>query len=166
MSSKTFELYDEVLFQLKRFIEKYSGFKNFQEIKVMCDFEIPLRKAIKENFPGCILQGCFFHFCKEIYCKKINDFCLSLGGEYPKLNKYFLKYWKNLELFDFTTLEDNKIKNRTNNICESFHRKLNHEISHYHPKCAYLVSEFKRITANYYNDYIKLLSNKKIKKKM
>ena len=121
MSSKTFELYDEVLFQLKRFIEKYSGFKNFQEIKVMCDFEIPLRKAIKENFPGCILQGCFFHFCKaiwakinnlnlfkknmrrntiliafilksypfiknerrEIYCKKITDFCLSLGGEYP-----------------------------------------------------------------------------------
>ena len=58
MSSKTFELYDEVLLQLKRFIEKYSGFKNFQEIKVMCDFEIPLRKAIKANFPGCILIGC------------------------------------------------------------------------------------------------------------
>ena len=52
MSSKTFELYDELLFQLKRFIEKHSGLKNFQEIKVMCDFEIPLRKAINANFPG------------------------------------------------------------------------------------------------------------------
>ena len=168
------------------------------EIKIMSDFEIPLRKALKKGFTECILQGCFFHYCKaiwakikklnlfkkilrlntillafilkvysfvksdrrEIYCNKISKFCESLGNNYPKLNKYFIKYWKNLQIFDFTTLDDNKIKNRTNNICEFFHSKLNHEISHYHPKCAYLLNELKRITIKYYNDYIKLLSNK------
>ena len=64
MISKTFELYDEVLFQFKRFIEKYSWFKDFNEIKVLYDFEIPLRKPIKINFPGCILQGYFFHIIR------------------------------------------------------------------------------------------------------
>ena len=44
MSSKTFELYDEVFIQLKRNIKKYSGFQDFQELKVVKNFEIPLRK--------------------------------------------------------------------------------------------------------------------------
>ena len=74
---------------------------------------------------------------RDEYCNKITKFCDLLGDNYKKLNKYFIKYWKNLELFDFTNLDDRKIKNRTNNICEAFHRKFNHEISHYHPKCAY-----------------------------
>ena len=68
------------------------------------------------------------------------NFSILPWDNYKKLNKYFIKYWKNLELFDFTNLDDRKIKNRTNNICEAFHRKLNHEISHYNPKFAYLVS--------------------------
>ena len=42
----------------------------------MTDFEIPLRKAIKNNFPGYILHGCFFHFCKAVWrkIKKLNLF--------------------------------------------------------------------------------------------
>lgn len=37
----------------------------------MCDFELGLRKSVKNVFEGSILQGCFFHFCKSIW-KTIN----------------------------------------------------------------------------------------------
>ena len=35
----------------------------------MCNFELGLRKSIKKNFVGCLLQGCYFHFCKAIWAK-------------------------------------------------------------------------------------------------
>ena len=97
------------------------------------------------------------------YCEKMETYCSNLGGNYIKLNKYFIKYWKDCELFNFTNLDNNMIKNRTNNICESFHHKLNKKISHYHPKMSFLVNGLKNITKEYYKEYIKTLSivNKK-----
>ena len=71
---------------------------------------------------------------REEYCKK-KDFYESLKGNYIKLKNYFDKYWKNTEIFNFTELDNNEIINRTNNIVESFHPKLNHQVSHFHQKC-------------------------------
>ena len=65
-----------------------------------------------------------------------------------------------MELFDFTGIENGEIKIRTNNVIERFHKKLNDEIYHYHPKCPSLVNELKRITKDYYEKYILLISNK------
>ena len=62
-------------------------------------------------------------------------------------------------MFNFSDKEDYIINARTNNIVEAFHRNLNNRVSHYHPKTSYLVNELKIITINYYNKYIKLLSN-------
>jgi len=59
----------KVFNQLKRNIEKYTGFKDFKELKVMCHFELSLQKAIKANFPEYILQGFFFRICKAIWTK-------------------------------------------------------------------------------------------------
>ena len=51
-------------------------------------------------------------------------------------------------------MDNNTIKNRTNNIVERFHKKLNHEIEHYHPKCSFLVERLKKITKNAYDNYV------------
>ena len=96
---------------------------------------------------------------RKNYCEKIEKYCNILGGNYIKLNQYFIKYWKTCELFNFTKLSNKIIEKRTNNICESFHHKLNKKISHYHPKISFLVQGLKNITKEYYNDYIKSLSN-------
>ena len=71
---------------------------------------------------------------RDEYCNMIDAYCNSL----LKLNKYFNKYWRKCELFNFTKLDNDKIKIRTNNVIESFHRKINHEIEHYHPKTYFL----------------------------
>lgn len=61
-------------------------------------------------------------------------------------------------IFNFTVLDNNEIINLTNNIVESFHRKLNHQVSHFHPKCSYLIEELKKISKQYYDKYINNLS--------
>ena len=66
---------------------------------------------------------------RKKYCEKIEKYCNILGGNYIKLNQYFKKYWEDCELFNFTESSDKIIENRTNNICESFHHKLNKKIS-------------------------------------
>ena len=35
----------------------------------MSDFELPLRKAIKNNFENYLLDGCYFHYAKPIWKK-------------------------------------------------------------------------------------------------
>ena len=50
--------------------------KSFDNIKIMSDFEIGLRRAMKNNFDLCLLEGCYFHYCKAIWkiIKKLNLF--------------------------------------------------------------------------------------------
>ena len=195
------EIYKEIFHKLVELIKYHTKKESYKDTKIMCDFEIGLREAIKNEFKFCILQVCYFHYCKAIWkkikklhlfkkelrydtiiiffimkvypyikeenrnncCEKMETYCSNLGGNYIKLNKYFIKYWKDCDLFNFTNLDNNMIKNRTNNICESFHHKLNKKISHYHPKMSFLVNGLKNITKEYYNEYIKTLSivNKK-----
>ena len=35
----------------------------------LTDFEKPLQNAIKKNFPGAVIDGCFFHFVKLLWAK-------------------------------------------------------------------------------------------------
>ena len=204
LSSKNEELYNIVFAELIRIIKNNTNIKSFEGVKIMTDFELSLRKSVKNNFEFCLLNGCYFHYCKSIwkkikklnlfkknfrmntllvafvmkaypyikdakkeeYCNKILKYCENLGGNYVKLQKYFFKYWKNCEIFNFSNINDNTIKNRTNNICESFHNKINHKVGHYHPKLSYLVNQLKIITKEYYDKYIDNLSeikNEKIK---
>ena len=75
MSSKSEELYNEVFNQFIKFIKIKSNIESFENLKVMCDFEIPLRRAIKNSFKNSILEGCYFHYCKAIW-KKIKKLSL------------------------------------------------------------------------------------------
>ncbi|KAG5678333.1 hypothetical protein PVAND_008018 [Polypedilum vanderplanki] len=58
MTRKTFEAYDDIL----RFLKA----RGVLLTSVMTDFEIALRKAIKENYPEVNLFGCQFHFGQAI----------------------------------------------------------------------------------------------------
>ena len=49
---------------------------------------------------------------------------------------------------------DNKIKYRTNNQIELFHRSLNQLIENSHPKISYLLQKLKLIIVNKYNEYL------------
>lgn len=51
MSSKNEDLYKEVFTQLIRLIKSHSKFNSFADIKIMYDFELGHRRAIKEIFP-------------------------------------------------------------------------------------------------------------------
>ena len=69
MNSKTEENYNKVFSELVSLIKSNTSRKNFNDIKIMCDFEVSLRKAIKQNFEGCLLDGCYFHYAKSIWKK-------------------------------------------------------------------------------------------------
>lgn len=73
MSRKTSDLYIEVL----KYIET-----NIFEMKpsnFMLDFEMGMRKAIKEVYPYATLNGCWFHYCSAIRRKMIKlGFCKQI----------------------------------------------------------------------------------------
>ena len=163
----------EVFRILKKNIELINKDINFENLKIMSDFELGLRGAIKQTFDGALLKGCYFHFCKAIWGKikkynlfkkelRINTLILAfiIKSYYIKLYNYFSKYWKTNKLFNFTYLNDNSILKRTNNVVENFHSKLNRYISHFHPKSSYLVNELKKLTKEYYDSYIIKLSKR------
>lgn len=132
--------------QIGKTIKKLNLFKKTLRKKTMIlSFVLKSYPFIKENK-------------RDEHCNMIDAYCKSLNGNYLKLNKYFNKYWRKYELFNFTKLDNDKIKISTNNVIGSFHRKLNHEIEHYHPKTSFLIEELKRITKSYYKEYINNLS--------
>ena len=68
-----------------------------------------------------------------------------------KLSKYFHSNWENSNFANFVLIEDKKIKYRTNNYVELFHRALNNLIET-HQKIAYLLDKLKVIIVNKYNE--------------
>ena len=71
-----------------------------------------------------------------------------------KLANYFLKNWENSNFINFNSLDDSKIKYRTNNQVELFHRSLNQLIENSHQKISYLLEKLKLLIVNKYNDYL------------
>lgn len=49
----------------------------------MIDFEKALQNSIKKNFPGCAVNGCFFHFNKLLW-HKAKNLGLSIKSRSPK----------------------------------------------------------------------------------
>ena len=59
MQNKSFAAYNELFDQLKYIDERY-GF-NLAPKFGHSDFEHAVRKALKHNYPGIQLRGCYFH---------------------------------------------------------------------------------------------------------
>ena len=92
--------------------------------------------------------------------KKIEDFIKDFDIGYKKLLSYFRKNWYNNKYFKFSEISDEEIIKRTNNICESFHRYLNNNIPHYHPKIGYLIIKLKEYIFNTFKSYRESLLKK------
>ena len=66
------------------------------------------------------------------------------------------------EFLNFDKINNNEIINRTNNIVESFHHRLNSTVEIPHPRISILIEKFKFISIDFYKNYVsKLFQGKK-----
>ena len=69
MSNKTEESYSKLFFDIVDILEDYDLTLNLEDVKIMCDFERGLRKAITNVFEAATLEGCYFHYVKALWEK-------------------------------------------------------------------------------------------------
>ena len=69
MSQKSYELYDKIFKEFKYLFEQFKIEIEFKNKSIMSDYERSLRNAIKNNFEGITIRGCFFHHAKNIHIK-------------------------------------------------------------------------------------------------
>ena len=76
---------------------------DFDKIKIMTDFEISLRKAVRYSFPNSPLIGCYFHYLKSII-KKIKELGLFKKKQFPSIYNIIFIF----KLFPFINEIDKK----------------------------------------------------------
>lgn len=103
MSGKTFELYNNMLTQLK--LRASEADLELKPEFISCDFEKGAIKAFKFHFPGVKIQCCHFHFTSAIH-KKVVELGLktAYGGE--KATKEFTTWIRMFMSFPFLMLDD------------------------------------------------------------
>ena len=82
---------------------------------------------------------------KELVSKSINQYIEKEkdNKKLKKLSNYFTKNLQKSEFIDFDSIDDYKLKHRTNNQVELFHRNLNQIIENSLPKISYLLDKLK-----------------------
>ena len=75
------------------------------------------------------------------YIEHLENFIKDKDKRYNKLLKYFQKNWRYNKSFNFLKISEDNYIRRTNNIVECFHKTLNSQISHFHPKISFLVNK-------------------------
>ena len=99
MSNKIQRLYTVILKEVVRILTVFNI--NIEKItnKFMSDFEIALRRSIKEVFPNCILDGCFFHYTKLLWKHaKILGLCKKNEIKNTKIFLFLLKLYPYIKL--------------------------------------------------------------------
>ena len=99
---------------------------------------------------------------KKVFLQEIENIYKN-KNEYTKFIEYFKKNWAHSDFLDFEDLDNWKIKDRMNNICEVFHRNLINIINSYHPKISYYVSKIKDYTKNIFNESVIELIDDRVK---
>ena len=69
MSNKSYYVYNKVFQEILNLLEEYSLEVNFKDKIITCDFEKSLLKAIRINFKGIRIYGCYFHYVKALWKK-------------------------------------------------------------------------------------------------
>ena len=92
LTGKSLFMYNEILNEVKKIIED-TGI-NIENIpkRFMLDFEVSLQKAVKNNFPESIVDGCYFHYTKLLWEKaKKLGLCTKKEIKYTKIIIFMLK---------------------------------------------------------------------------
>ena len=87
---------------------------------------------------------------KKNYFKEIETLYKD-KNDYTKFIKYFEKNWFNNKFLDFEFSNKETNRDRTNNVCENYHRNLKNIINSYHPKISYYVDKIKDYTISSFN---------------
>ena len=69
MTNKSYFSYYMAFSIIKEIMENHKLKFIKDNIMIMSDFELSLRKAIIEMFPNFKLKGCYFHYIKNIWAK-------------------------------------------------------------------------------------------------
>ena len=87
---------------------------------------------------------------KEEYLKEIKNY-FKENKKIKSFMDYFEKYWSKNNFLNFENCDRNDIIERTDNICEIFHNKLNNLVGNPHPKISFLIEKIKDLTKNQFN---------------
>lgn len=79
MTRKTTECYSHVF----RFIEEKAFFK-LEPTEIITDFELGMRKAIRECYPAATLHGCWYHYNAALRKKMLQNGLHRLMEENPE----------------------------------------------------------------------------------
>ena len=82
---------------------------------------------------------------KSQYLKQIKEY-FNENNIFKSFISYFEKYWSNNNFLNFEECNKNDILERTDNVCENFHNRLNNLIQNPHPKISYLLDKLKLLT--------------------
>ena len=93
------------------------------------------------------------------YIEDLYNYALSVDTKFNKFISYFKKRWEKSPFLNFEFLTNGDIINRTNNLVEAFHHKLNAAIEHPHPRLSILIEKLKEFSIEYYRAYISKLFN-------
>lgn len=88
LTGKNEFIYNAVFEDIKKIlIDNNFNIKDLSK-RIMIDFEKPLQKAIKYNFPNIIIDGCFFHFT-ELLWNKAKSLGLYIKTELKKTKLFY-----------------------------------------------------------------------------
>ena len=170
MTHKSYESYNNIFVSIKTLIESLNISLKYDKLIIIADYEKALRNAVLNNFPDIKMEGCYFHYVKNLWsyakkhslCKKniLNKtqliiFCFKI---YPYIleeeKKEFLSKIKNhFENVNqkFKNFFDYFIKNWQNNNLLNFHyfsqEKYNFRTNNYLERYHLLLNE---IIENYH----------------
>lgn len=97
---------------------------------------------------------------KQNFVNEIYNYFLSMEKDYKTFIKYFQTNWEISKFLDFEVLSDGTINNRTNNMVEAVHHKINNAIGYSHPKLSVIIDKLKIFSIQYYHKYINKLFTK------
>ena len=93
---------------------------------------------------------------KSQYLKQIKEY-FGENINFKSFISYFEKYWSNYNFLNFEECNNNDILERTDNVCENFHNRLNNLIQNPHPKISFLLDKLKAITKTQFDKLVNSL---------
>lgn len=87
MSNRTAESYQAVI----KYIEE--NIFQLEPASLMTEWELGMRKALKICYPGCILRGCWYHYCSSLRKKCIKhglDCLLKTNESAKRISQQFM----------------------------------------------------------------------------